>query len=107
MGKRSINKQNWATSKGKKSQKASEEYIKSRGKKIPAKKVEMRKDCLWNCKFRCSEKINSKTQEEIFMDFTNQTQQGIIFSSAKQVFAHQRLVLRNQFKERKVTPNVS
>ena len=31
----------------------------------------MRKDCLWNCKFRCSEKINSKTQEEIFMDFTN------------------------------------
>ena len=39
MRKRSINKQNWAASKRKKSRVASKEYISSRGKKIPAKKM--------------------------------------------------------------------
>ena len=39
MRKRSINKQNWAASKRKKSRDASKEYISSRGKKIPAKKM--------------------------------------------------------------------
>ena len=29
----------------------------------------MKKNCLSNCKFRCSEKIDTKTQEEIFMNF--------------------------------------
>ena len=69
MRKRSINKQNWAASKRKKSHKAGEEFISSRGKKLPAEKIEMKKDFLSNCKFRCSEKIDTKTQEEIFMDF--------------------------------------
>ena len=67
--KRSINKQNWAASKRKKSNVVGEEYINSRGKKIPAKKTEIKKGCLSNCKFRCSEKIDTKTQDEIFMDF--------------------------------------
>ena len=67
--KRSINKQNWAASKRNKSHKAGEEFISSREKKLRAEKIEMKKDFLSNCKFRCSEKINTKTQEEIFMDF--------------------------------------
>ena len=67
--KRSIKKQNWAASKRKKSHEAWEEYTSSRGKQIPAKKIEMKKNCLSICKFRCSEKIDTKTQEEIFMNF--------------------------------------
>ena len=78
--KRSINKQNWAARKRKKSHETGEEYISSRGKKIPVKKIEVKKNCLSNCKFRCSEKINTKTQEEIFIDF---------YKKEKETFFHQ------------------
>ena len=67
----------------------------------------MKKDCLSNCKFRCGVKIDTKTQEEIFMDFYKLDTTGNIFSSAKLVFAHQRVLVRNQVEKRKVTPTFS
>ena len=74
--KRSLKKQEWPTNKRKKCHEAGEEYIREASyimqqqrKKLPAKKIVMNKYCISNCKFRCSEKIDTKTQENIVVDF--------------------------------------
>ena len=47
--KRSINNMEWQRNKRKR---AHEEYVSSRGKKVAAKSIKSKKDCMSNCKFK-------------------------------------------------------
>ena len=67
--KRSINNMEWQRNKRKRAHEAGEEYVSSRGKKVAAKSIKPKKDCMSNCKFKCDKKIDKTSQEKIFMDF--------------------------------------
>ena len=67
--KRLINNMEWQRNKRKRAHEAGEEYVSSRGKKVAAKSIKPKKDCMSNCKFKCDEKIDKTSQENIFMDF--------------------------------------
>ena len=74
--KRSITSAKWKKAKRKKAHQAGQEYISSRGKKVAAKSIKLKKDCADNCKFKCSEKVDKTVQEKIFMDFYKLDQDG-------------------------------
>lgn len=67
--KRSIDFAEWQRNKRKRSHQAGEEYVSSRGKKVAAKSIKPKKDCVNNCKFKCTEKVDKNSREKIFMDF--------------------------------------
>ena len=51
--KRSINIMEWQRNKRKRAHVAGEEYVSSKGKKVAAKSIKPKKDCMSNCKFKC------------------------------------------------------
>ena len=67
----------------------------------------MKKDCLPIVNSDVVKKLILRHRKKFLWIFTNWTQQGNIFSSAKLVFAHQCPLVRNQVKKRKVTPTFS
>ena len=67
--KRSISNMEWQRNKRKRAHVAVEEYISSRGKKVAAKSIKPKKDCMSSCKFKCDEKNDKTSQEKIYLDF--------------------------------------
>ena len=69
--KRSINNMEWQRNKRKTAQEAGEEYVSNRGKKVAAKSIKPKKDCMSNCKFKCDKKIDKTSQEKCSWSFIN------------------------------------
>lgn len=59
----------WVRNVRKSKHQSGQEYTSVRGKTIPAKKVETKKDCFSSCLFKCSRNIDDATREQIHKKF--------------------------------------
>ncbi|GLV38188.1 hypothetical protein CBL_12834 [Carabus blaptoides fortunei] len=78
--KRQRNSDNWACDKRRKQYDQGLQYVSSRIKVVPAKKIKNTKDCLNACIWKCAEKITNEERDEIFKEYYK------LKSSKKQLF---------------------
>ena len=72
--KRSVNSNSWAKNIRKETYQSGQRHINSKGKVIEAKAINIKKNCMATCKFKCATKINHTVQEKIFLDFYLQSE---------------------------------
>ena len=65
--KRRINKPTWIVNKRKKAHESGQEHVNNKAKLIPVTKIVSKKGCAVKHKFNCTKKIDTETQESIFL----------------------------------------